>query len=77
MHCRLKRARPRRRRLRGGRSRVPVTPGTVVSGFMPMRSEINPLPLLRRLADAGAQLALPVVMGRGKPLVMRAYALRP
>ena len=28
---------------------------------MPLKSEINPMPLMRRLADAGAQLALPVV----------------
>jgi 5-formyltetrahydrofolate cyclo-ligase len=46
----------------------------VVSGFMPMKSEVNPLALMRKLADAGAKLALPVVAGRGKPLVMRAYA---
>jgi 5-formyltetrahydrofolate cyclo-ligase len=54
---------------------VAVSPGMVVSGFMPMKSEINLLPLMRALADAGARLALPVVAGRGKPLVMRAYAL--
>jgi 5-formyltetrahydrofolate cyclo-ligase len=48
-------------------------PGTIISGFMPMKTEINPLPLLRKLADAGASLALPVVEGRGKPLVMRAW----
>ena len=53
---------------------VAVSPGMVVSGFMPMKSEINPLPLMQALADAGARLALPVVAGRGKPLVMRAYA---
>ena len=29
---------------------------------------------MRELADAGAQLALPVVAGRGKPLIMRAWA---
>jgi 5-formyltetrahydrofolate cyclo-ligase len=51
-----------------------VKPSAMVSGFMPMKSEINPLPLLRRLADAGAKLALPVVAGRGKPLIMRAWA---
>jgi 5-formyltetrahydrofolate cyclo-ligase len=50
-----------------------LAPGTIVSGFMPLKSEINPLPLLRALADAGATLALPVVTGRGKPLVMRAW----
>jgi 5-formyltetrahydrofolate cyclo-ligase len=53
---------------------VEVTPGAVVSGFSPLKSEISPLPLLRRLADAGASLALPVVAGRGKPLVMRAWS---
>ncbi len=54
---------------------VPVLPGTIASGFMPMKSEINPIPLLRKLADAGARLALPVVAGKGKPLIMRAWAL--
>jgi 5-formyltetrahydrofolate cyclo-ligase len=54
---------------------IAVPPGAVVSGFMPMKSEINPVPLMRALADAGATLALPVVAGRGKPLVMRAFAL--
>jgi 5-formyltetrahydrofolate cyclo-ligase len=53
---------------------LPVGRGAVVSGFSPLKSEINPLPLLRTLADAGAKLALPVVAGRGKPLIMRAYA---
>jgi 5-formyltetrahydrofolate cyclo-ligase len=47
--------------------------GMVISGFMPLRSEINPLPLMRRLSDAGAALALPVVAGRGQPLIMRAW----
>jgi 5-formyltetrahydrofolate cyclo-ligase len=51
-----------------------VSAGTIVSGFMPLKSEINPLPLMRSLAQAGARLALPVVSGRGKPLIMRAYA---
>jgi len=52
---------------------VRVTPGTIVSGFMPLKSEINPLPLMRGLSEAGVQLALPVIAGRGKPLIMRAY----
>jgi 5-formyltetrahydrofolate cyclo-ligase len=50
-----------------------IAPGTVVSGFMPMKSEINPLPLMRKLLDAGATLALPAVAGRGKPLIMRVW----
>src|SRR5262249_53477022 len=53
---------------------VEVTPGTLISGFSPLKSEISPLPLLRGLAAAGAKLALPVVIGRGQPLVMRAWS---
>jgi 5-formyltetrahydrofolate cyclo-ligase len=49
-------------------------PGLIVSGFMPLKSEINPLPLMRRIAAAGATLALPAIQGRGKPLIMRAYS---
>jgi 5-formyltetrahydrofolate cyclo-ligase len=41
---------------------------------MPLKSEINPLPLMKVLAGAGAKLALPAIAGRGKPLIMRAYA---
>jgi 5-formyltetrahydrofolate cyclo-ligase len=52
---------------------VPVAPGTIVSGFMPLKSEINPLPLMRKLAGAGARLALPVIDARGKPLILRAF----
>jgi 5-formyltetrahydrofolate cyclo-ligase len=40
---------------------------------MPLKSEINPLPLMKKLAEAGAALALPVVAGRGKPLIMRTW----
>jgi 5-formyltetrahydrofolate cyclo-ligase len=47
--------------------------GTIVSGFMPLKSEINPLPLLQMFAEAGARLALPTIAGRGKPLIMRAW----
>jgi 5-formyltetrahydrofolate cyclo-ligase len=51
---------------------VAIKPG-IVSGFSPMRTEINPLPLMRKLEAAGAKLALPVVAGRGLPLIMRAW----
>jgi len=53
---------------------VAVPPGAIVSGFMPMKSEINPLSLMRTFAEAGAALALPAVAGKGRPLIMRAYA---
>ena len=50
-----------------------ITPGTIVSGFSPMKTEINPIPLMRKLAAAGARLALPCIAGRGNPLIMRAW----
>jgi len=53
---------------------VALAPGAVVSGFSALKSEINPVPLMRAFAAAGAQLALPVVMGKGRPLTMRAWA---
>jgi 5-formyltetrahydrofolate cyclo-ligase len=53
---------------------VDVPAGTRVSGFMPLKEEINPIPLMQSLANRGASLALPVVIARGKPLVMRAFA---
>jgi 5-formyltetrahydrofolate cyclo-ligase len=52
---------------------VDLPRGAVVSGFSPIRSEINPMPLLRRLAEAGAELALPTIVARGKPLSFRAW----
>src|SRR5580704_16981796 len=52
---------------------VAVAPDAVVSGFSPLKSEINPVPLMRAFAAAGARLALPVVMGKGQPLAMRAW----
>jgi 5-formyltetrahydrofolate cyclo-ligase len=51
-----------------------LRPGIIISGYSPLGSEISPLPLLRRFADAGAALALPVVAGRGQPLTMRAWS---
>ena len=38
---------------------VAVPSGAIVSGFMPLKSEINPLPLLRKLAEAGAHSRCP------------------
>jgi len=50
-----------------------LAPGMIVSGFSPVKTEINPIPLMRKLADAGASLALPVIVGRGHALIMRAW----
>ena len=47
--------------------------GTVVAGFFPMRSEIDPRPLMDALAAQGLRLALPCVTPQG--LVFRLWAL--
>jgi 5-formyltetrahydrofolate cyclo-ligase len=51
-----------------------IPPGMVVSGYSPIRNEIDPAPLMRKLAEAGAKLALPAVMARGKSLAFRAWS---
>jgi 5-formyltetrahydrofolate cyclo-ligase len=52
-----------------------VPADAVLSGFMPIRSEINPLPLMRRYAENGIGLALPAIVQRGLPLAMRAWRI--
>lgn len=39
-------------------------PGTVIAGYLPIRSEPDLRPLLARLRERGARLCLPVVMDR-------------
>ena len=51
-----------------------IAPGTIISGYSPIRSEIDPVPLMRTLAAQGARLALPAVMARGKSLAFRAWS---
>jgi len=53
---------------------VEITQGMIVSGYSPIRSEIDPVPLMRALAAQGARLALPTVMARGKSLAFRAWS---
>jgi 5-formyltetrahydrofolate cyclo-ligase len=52
---------------------VDVASGAIVSGYWPIRSEIDPMPLMRHLGARGAPLALPVVTGRDQPLSFRAF----
>jgi 5-formyltetrahydrofolate cyclo-ligase len=51
-----------------------IAAGSIVSGYSPIRSEIDPVPLMRALAEQGARLALPAVMARGKSLAFRAWS---
>ena len=41
---------------------LPITPGMVVSGFLPIRSEIDIRPLMMLLADRGARLCVPAIV---------------
>jgi len=51
----------------------PVEAPAIVSGFWPMRDEIDVRPLLIELANQGCQLALPVVRGKKERLLFRAW----
>ena len=53
---------------------LPVASGAIVSGFSAIRDEIDPGALLQRLAGEGLRLALPVMQGKGLPLLFRAWA---
>lgn len=50
--------------------RIPVA-GRIVSGFLPIQSEIDTRPLMDRLRVAGARLALPAFPDRKGPMVFR------
>ena len=51
-----------------------MAPGVVVSGYSPIRSELDPVPLMQKLAAKGAKLALPAVLSRGRSLAFRAWS---
>ena len=55
-----------------GASVIPLTPGAVVSGFMPIRSEADIRPLMEALRTQGARLVLPVVLDR-ETIIFRAF----
>ena len=62
-----------------GANEIDVTPGTIVSGFWPIRSEVDVRPLMFSLRQKGARLCLPAVrdkttivfreLVRGAPMV--------
>ncbi|MBP1875132.1 5-formyltetrahydrofolate cyclo-ligase [Ensifer adhaerens] len=49
---------------------IALDPGHIVSGFWPIRSEVDIRPLLARLRERGARLCLPVIMDK-KTIVFR------
>lgn len=50
-----------------------VAPNHTVSGYMAIRTEIDPLPAMMQLHAAGATLCVPVIVGAGKPLMFREW----
>lgn len=48
--------------------------GVAVSGYWPGRSELDIRPLMERLHRAGHPIGLPIVQGRGKPLIFRLWS---
>ena len=49
-------------------------PRGIVSGYLAVRDELNPQPLMQALAAAGHQLSLPVIETKWSPLTFRAFA---
>jgi len=52
---------------------VEIAPGATVAGYSPIRSELDPTPLMQKLAAEGARLALPVITARGQSLRFRVW----
>lgn len=52
---------------------VALTTNAVVAGFQPIRSEIDPRPLMMALQQRDARLALPVITARGQSLIFRLW----
>jgi len=52
---------------------VPRQAAEPVSGFWPTRSEVDITPLLTALVQDGHPVGLPVMQGRGKPLLFRRW----
>lgn len=50
-----------------------LPPFTVAAGYHALGSELSPWPVLRRLAERGARIALPVAVAPATPLIFRAY----
>jgi 5-formyltetrahydrofolate cyclo-ligase len=55
------------------RRETPFEMPAVVSGFWPIKEEIDIRPLMIELFNSGCQMVRPVVQGRRKPLLFRAW----
>ncbi|WP_075291538.1 5-formyltetrahydrofolate cyclo-ligase [Pararhizobium arenae] len=59
--------------LQYGGEAIPFSPGTVVSGFWPIRSEIDVRPLMTKLQQRGARLCLPAIIDK-QTIVFREFS---
>ena len=50
-----------------------VEKGVWISGYMAILSEIDPMRAMRKLHDGGHRICLPVIQGRGQPLLFRPW----
>jgi 5-formyltetrahydrofolate cyclo-ligase len=53
---------------------LPTDRPKIIAGYWPRLSEIDPRLIMAKLAEHGHDLALPVVVGEGQPLVFRRWA---
>ena len=49
------------------------TGARVISGYRPIRTELDPTPLMQALIAAGHRLCVPVIEGKGRPLRFREW----
>lgn len=50
-----------------------LPPASIVAGYMPIRTEISPLPVMAELVEQGIRVAVPVIQGDGQALLFRAW----
>lgn len=53
---------------------LPLEEKRVISAFWPLEGEIDTLPVMAALHEAGHTVVLPVMLGMGRPLIFRQWA---
>lgn len=46
----------------------------VIAAYMPIRTEVSPLPSMKRMAMRGRRICVPVIVGEGRPLEFHEWA---
>ena len=47
--------------------------GRTIAGYMPIRTELDPVPAMTLLSELGARICVPVIAGAGQPLDFRQW----